>query len=289
MLCITCLLPGSIVLPTNAEQPFDPVYYAVTYPDVVAVFGTDHQALLNHYLTYGINEGRLPYEGALPGTDIQGLSADTISKFDPAYYAAVYPDVFAVFGLNPQLLLNHYLTYGMKEGRIPYEGAAPGETVNGIAETQARTGAAVGFIPVSRLAHLSVFRKWMTNEELAQAYSVALQTVTPYVGLSREEQLQGIAVSLRERFDNNMTYSMTAPHYNDPYGYFILGEASCAGCARATGLCLDILGIPYEHVNEGQYTHQWCRINVNGVYWICDAYGLYCGPEPAPYAHPYFE
>lgn len=282
-------MSGSIVLSANAEQPFDPVYYAAAYPDVVAVFGTDQQALLNHYLTYGINEGRLPYEGAVLGMDIQGLPADTVSKFDPVYYAAVYPDVFAVFGLNPQLLLNHYLTYGMKEGQIPYEGAVPGEAVNGIAETQAQTDTAAGFIPVSRLLHLSVFRKWMTNEELAQAYSVALQTVTPYVGLSREEQLQGIAVSLRERFDNNMTYSMTAPHYNDPYGYFILGEASCAGCARATGLCLDILGIPYEHVNEGQYTHQWCRINVNGVYWICDAYGLYCGPEPAPYAHPYFE
>ena len=46
--------------------------------------------------------------------------------------------------------------------------------------------------------------------------------------------------------------------------------------------------IPYEHVNENQYSHQWCRINVNGTYWISDAYGLYCGPEPAPYAHPWF-
>ena len=48
-----------------------------------------------------------------------------------------------------------------------------------------------------------------------------------------------------------------------------------------------MLGIPYEHVNENQYSHQWCRVNLNGTYWICDAYGLYCGPEPAPYRHPY--
>ena len=67
----------------------------------------------------------------------------------------------------------------------------------------------------------------------------------------------------------------------------ILGTASCAGCARATGLCLNILGMPYEHVNENQYSHQWCRVNIDGTYWICDAYGLYCGPEPAPYMHPY--
>lgn len=62
-----------------------------------------------------------------------------------------------------------------------------------------------------------------------------------------------------------MSYSMSADHYNDPYGYFILGSASCAGCTRATGLCLNILGIPYEHVNENQYSHQWCRVNVNGI------------------------
>ena len=50
-----------------------------------------------------------------------------------------------------------------------------------------------------------------------------------------------------------------------------------------------MLGIPYEHVNENQYTHQWCRVDMGGgVYWICDAYGLYCGPEFAPYQHPNF-
>lgn len=97
----------------------------------------------------------------------------------------------------------------------------------------------------------------------------------------------GIAVSIRERFEQGMSYSMETEHYNDPYGYFILGSASCAGCTRATGLCLNILGIPYEHVNENQYSHQWCRVKVGDTYWICDAYGLYCGPEPAPYAHPY--
>ena len=26
----------------------------------------------------------------------------------------------------------------------------------------------------------------------------------------------------------------------------------------------------------------------DGGYWICDAFGLYCGPEPEPYQHPYF-
>lgn len=142
-------------------------------------------------------------------------------------------------------------------------------------------------VPMDQLANLSSLRKKATDDELAQAYEAAREIVTPLAGLSLEDQLYGIASALREMFDSGMDYSMSSPHYNDPYGYFILGAASCAGCTRATGLCLNMLGIPYEHVNENQYSHQWCRVNVNGVYWICDAYGPYCGPEPAPYTHPY--
>lgn len=43
---------------------FDAEYYAANNPDVATVFGTDVTALYNHYKTYGIIEGRLPYDGA---------------------------------------------------------------------------------------------------------------------------------------------------------------------------------------------------------------------------------
>ena len=143
-------------------------------------------------------------------------------------------------------------------------------------------------VPMKQLANLKSLRKRANDAELTQAYNAAAELVTPLADLSREEQLFGVATLLRQMFDEGMSYSSDSPHYNDPYGYFILKTASCAGCTRATGLCLNILDIPYEHVNENQYSHQWCRVNVNGTYWICDAYGLYCGPEPAPYQHPYF-
>lgn len=233
------------------------------------------------------------------------LSARAAAQFDPAFYGAAYPDVVAVFGTDPQALLNHYLAYGMAEGRFPSAAAQPGEAVEGFtaaapaatapspadpASASAAATAQPAFqpVPIDQLANLSSLRKSMTDEEFALAYQAALNVVAPYVGLSREEQIYGITVTIRALFDSGMGYSMSTPHYNDPYGYFILGIASCAGCTRATGLCLNILGIPYEHVNENQYSHQWCRINVNGVYWISDAYGLYCGPEPAPYQHPWF-
>lgn len=144
-------------------------------------------------------------------------------------------------------------------------------------------------VPVTKLANLKSLRKKTTDAEFRQAYDAAVELVTPLGKLSREDQLYGIAVALRDMVESGqVAYSMSAAHYNDPYGYFVAGVSSCAGCTRATGLCLNILGIPYEHVNENQYAHQWCRVKMpDGSYWICDAYGLYVGPEPAPYQHPY--
>ncbi len=43
---------------------FDPEYYAANNPDVVAAFGNEPWVLYYHYCEYGINENRLPYEGA---------------------------------------------------------------------------------------------------------------------------------------------------------------------------------------------------------------------------------
>ena len=135
-------------------------------------------------------------------------------------------------------------------------------------------------------ARYRYFRKYMSEKEFDKAYKAALEIVKPLEGMSRPDQLYNIARYLRWYYDTQMTYSMKSKHYNDPYGYLILKQASCAGCARTTGLCLNILGISYEHVNESKYSHQWCRVKVGSEYWICDAYGLYVGPEPGVRKHP---
>ena len=122
-------------------------------------------------------------------------------------------------------------------------------------------------------------------EEYQQARRAAELLVGEFRGQPRTVQLEGVYRKLRAMVDS-ITYSMEAPHYADPYGYLVLKVASCAGSARTTGLCLEILDIPWEHVNPGAYTHQWARVPVDGGYWICDPYGMYVGPEPAPYKHP---
>ena len=61
------------------------------------------------------------------------------AEFDPVYYAQTYPDVAAAFGNDAQLLLNHYLTYGQKEGRKPSANAQAGEAVTSVKTTTTTT------------------------------------------------------------------------------------------------------------------------------------------------------
>lgn len=66
------VLPPSDPENANSTLPkMDPVYYYNTYPDVAAVIGKDPQALLNHYFAFGFSEGRRPFYGAEPCTEIQ--------------------------------------------------------------------------------------------------------------------------------------------------------------------------------------------------------------------------
>ena len=103
----------SKVMPDGGR--FDATFYAATYPDVKAAFGTNENLLYQHYLNNGKKEGRLPY-------DPKETSSGSVSNdgFDPVYYAKANPDVVKVFGNSPEALYNHYLKYGKAEGRLPH-------------------------------------------------------------------------------------------------------------------------------------------------------------------------
>ena len=144
-------------------------------------------------------------------------------------------------------------------------------------------------VPASSLSNGKNLRRKQTPEQFQQAYDIAVSVVAPLAGLPREQQLIGIAKALRGLFDQGGMYSHDLPYYNTPYGYLVRRIASCAGSTRATGLCLSILGIPYEHVNPYKWAHQWCRVRLpDGSFWIVDPFGLYVGAEHLPYRHPGF-
>lgn len=86
--------------PEEYSAVFDAAYYADRYPDLKAAFGGDESALLQHFIQYGMAEGR------------QGNS-----QFDVYSYKNLYPDLRAAFGNNLKSYYMHYISSGKAEGR----------------------------------------------------------------------------------------------------------------------------------------------------------------------------
>lgn len=80
---------------------FDATYYAGRYPDLKAAFGADAEALLNHFITFGMAEGR------------QGNA-----EFSVQAYKERYADLRSVFGDNLPEYYRHYSLFGKSEKRI---------------------------------------------------------------------------------------------------------------------------------------------------------------------------
>ena len=79
---------------------FNPEYYANRYPDLMAAFGLNKDALWLHFQQFGMNEFR---RGS--------------AEFDPVYYKNNNPDVVEAFGDDNPMYYFHYVAFGKSEGR----------------------------------------------------------------------------------------------------------------------------------------------------------------------------
>ena len=57
---ITSIIPYQANVTTVKMDTFDAIFYSNMYPDVKTIAGDDYAKVYNHYLTYGIKEGRYP-------------------------------------------------------------------------------------------------------------------------------------------------------------------------------------------------------------------------------------
>jgi len=122
---------------------FDAQAYLASYPDLQAAFGSDRDAAVEHWLTFGIDEGRTGapwfdaahylaihpdvaaaygagnYRGALEHFLDFGLAEGRASStvFDVRYYLSQYPDLASAFGDDYAAALDHFLNFGLSEGR----------------------------------------------------------------------------------------------------------------------------------------------------------------------------
>lgn len=133
----------------------DPQYYLDKYPDLQKAFGPNNlEAAKQHWLTYGIKEGRQSsfvfhlvayqrknpdilwdryirtYEAVLNyyvtrgykenrDTSPTGTPLDTPLAFDPDFYRQYYPDLAKAHGTDFGALATHWSQWGSKEGRLP--------------------------------------------------------------------------------------------------------------------------------------------------------------------------
>jgi len=124
---------------TTITLQFDALKYIASYPDLIAVFGTNEKAAETHYITSGFYEGRstafdaLKYIASYPdliavfGTNERAAEAHYITSgfyegrsavFDALKYIASYPDLVVAFGSDERAAVTHYITSGFYEGRI---------------------------------------------------------------------------------------------------------------------------------------------------------------------------
>ena len=101
------LIPSSL-----KSVVFDANYYASKNADLKAAFGTDAQKLYNHFLDFGIKEGR-----------------QASPNFSIKYYTESNSDLKAAFGTNYLKAMEHFVKYGSKEIR---KTAAPTDIGNNI-------------------------------------------------------------------------------------------------------------------------------------------------------------
>ncbi len=91
-------------------------------------------------------------------------------------------------------------------------------------------------------------------------------------------ELVSIACELVSEYCKACTYTTSDSDYSTAYGVFIKRVYTCAGSVRALGMVLDCMGYSWKHVNENQWTHQWCELTMDGKKGWADAYnGYYFG------------
>lgn len=98
----------------SGNVTFDVYSYRGRYGDLQDAFGTDLKAYYTHYLNFGITEGR---DGTYTNQICIYNGVNYAPIFDAEYYLNTYADLRNAFGTNRQAALEHFMFFGMGEGR----------------------------------------------------------------------------------------------------------------------------------------------------------------------------
>lgn len=162
-MAVTALAGAALkVSAVSMKDIFDAKYYASKYSDLKEAFGDDEEKLYQHFITYGLKEGRnmspildvVAYREAYGDLDeafgddwdkyvehflAYGANEDRDQgvMFNPVQYADAYSDVKEAYGDDLVSIMRHYITCGINEMRD--EGTSKGyESLDALKEAEAR-------------------------------------------------------------------------------------------------------------------------------------------------------
>lgn len=194
--------------------------------------------------------------------------------FDAEYYAQNNPDVVQAFGLDENALYQHYVTYGMAEGRLPY---AP----DAVPQEEAAAVNAVTPESLDAAAKAHNYYKNLTAQQAAEADAMAkliADLILADPSYTTDYQKIDVAAQVVAGLCRQAVYgSDTTKYYRSPYGVFIAGVYTCAGSTRALGRVLDYMGYSWEHAHENENRHQWCVVTMDGQTGYADGMGGFAG------------
>ena len=112
------------------------------------------------------------------------------------------------------------------------------------------------------------YYRGLTKQQADEADKVARNIAQAIMAEKRlDSDLKRVMIAARivASFCERSNYIMDEQkYYRSPYGVFVAGVFTCAGATRALGRVLDFMGLEWQHVNENQYSHQWCILNMDG-------------------------
>ena len=216
---------------TQKNMVFDAEYYRNNNADLKAAFGEDETKLYNHFLNYGIKEGR------------QGNAV-----FNVKYYLSANADLKAAYGTDYVKAMKHYLSYGYKEHRVTAKPVDLGTnfyanvTVSG---TKLNLAASASNVVVNS-----------ASSGLAQVWKFVRQSDGSYCLINQQnDQAMDVASGVATSGANVQLYTANGTraqkwYIYQVYGGYVLRSACSGGCV------LDLAGgSKKDNTNVQHYTY----------------------------------
>jgi hypothetical protein len=108
-------------------------------------------------------------------------------------------------------------------------------------------------------------------EEIAKSIADSIRNNPAYKNDLQRVKAVAREVASRSAKHLSLYGSDENKYYRSPYGVLVTGNFTCAGATRTVGRILDYMGYKWTHVNENEWLHQWCVLEMDGQIGYADA------------------